>query len=257
MFSTLTKSLATFLATSILLGLCVLAGCQASGDTGQGAMEPSAAPRDANRTLYRGEAYPISMIKRPPQSVQELINRNHAVVIGTISAISDLKLELPYGKTEEDFQDPKYQGYVPRTEVTYYDITIEEVLLDDGNVRAHPRLRLSDAHNSERPQIGERFLFSLGQNPDLLSYGIVADWDVLTLDGDIRNFDGTSPGYAGVTDEASLVTAIRGAVPSYEFMPFNQWPDRFAANDGDSPATPAPPGGPGDGDSGPTGNTNN
>ena len=256
MFAILTKTAAAFPTITILLGLCILAGCQAGGGE-QREISPSAAPRDVKRTLDIEEGYLISMIKRPPQSVQELINRNHAVVIGTISAVSDLKLELPYGKTEEDFQDPKYQGFVPRIEVTYYDIAIEEALLDDGNVRAHPRLRLSGAHNSERPQVGERFLFSLGRNPDSLSYGIVADWDVLTLDGGVRNFDGTSPGYAGVSDEASLVAAIREAVPGYEFMPFSQWPDRFTANEEDNSATPAAPGGPGDGDAGPTGNTNN
>ena len=230
MFSTITKPLAAFLATAVLLALSILAGCQASGDNGQGETNPSAAPWDADRTLDIEEGYLISMIKRPPQSVQELINRNHAVVIGTIAAVSDLKLELPYGKTEEDFQDPKYQGYMPRSEVTYYDIAIEEALLDDGNVRAHPRLRLSGAHNSGRPQVGERFLFGLGRNPDSLSYGVVADWDVLTLEGGVRNFDGTRPGYAGVTDEDSLVAAVRAAVAGYEFVPFNQWPDRFTAN---------------------------
>ena len=230
MFAVLTKTAAAFPAIAMLLGLCILAGCQAAGSSGQGEISPSAAPRDVNRTLDSGEGYPIAMVKRAPRDVQELVNRNHAVVIGTISAISDLELELPYGKTEEDFQDPKYQGYVPRSEVTYYDIAIEEALLDDGNVRAYPRLRLSGAHNSGRPQVGERFLFCLGRNPDSLSYGVVADWDVLTLEGGVRNFDGTSPGYAGVTDEASLVAAVRASVPGYEFMPFNQWPDRFAAN---------------------------
>ena len=222
--------MAAFLAAAALLTISVLAGCQAADGGGQGGISPSAAPGDVKRTLDSGEGYPISMIKRAPLSVQELVNRNHAVVIGTISAVSNLILELPYGKTEEDFQDPKYQGYVPRTEVTYYDIAIEEALLDDGNVRAHPRLRLSGAHNSARPQVGERFLFSLGRNPDSLSYGVVADWDVLTLEGSVRNFDGTSPGYAGVTDEDSLVAAVRAAVAGYEFMPFSQWPDRFTAN---------------------------
>ena len=230
MFAVLAKTVAAFPAIAILLGLCVLAGCQAVGGGGEGEISPPAVLWDADRTLDSGEGYPISMVKRAPRDVQELVNRNHAVVIGTISAISDLEPELPYGKTEEDFQDPKYQGYVPRTEVTYYDIAIEEALLDDGNVRAHSRLRLSGAHNPGRPQVGERFLFCLGRNPDSLSYGVVADWDVLTLEGGVRNFDGTLPGYAGVTDEDSLVAAVRAAVAGYEFIPFNQWPDRFAAN---------------------------
>ena len=256
MFSIPTKSLVTFLAAVMLLTVLIIVGCQASDQNGQAEMNQSAAPWDADRTLHSGDGYPISMIKRPPQSVQEMVNRNHAIVIGTISAVSGPKEELPYGKTEEDFQDAKYQGYVPRDTVAYYDIAIEEVLMDDGNILAHPRLRLSGAHNPKRPQVGERFLFTLGQNPDSRSYGIVADWDVLTLDSGVRNFDGTSPGYTGVTDEASLVKAIREAVPLYEFMPFSQWPTRFAAveEDGDG-EEPTAPGGPGDDDVGPTGDT--
>lgn len=119
--------------------------------------------------------------------------------------------------------------------MAYYDIAIEEVLLDDGNVRSHPRLRLepNPPHNPSPtlPQIGERFLFALGRNPDSLSYGVATDWtdwQVLTLDGGgIRNYDGTSPGYVGVTDEASLVESIRAAVPNYDFLPVSQWPSRF------------------------------
>ena len=128
--------------------------------------------------------------------------------------------------------------------------------MDDGNIRAHPSLRLDGVDNSILPRVGERFLFSLGRNPDSLSYGIAADWMVLPLDGgDIRNFDGASPRYAGVTDEASLVKAVKAAAADYDFLPPNQWPYRVAANEGDNPATPAPPGGPGNGDPAPVGNT--
>ncbi len=256
MFPTLTRSMTTFLATAVLLVFGVLAGCQASGATGQGESDPPPA-QEANRTLYIGEGVSVASLFREPRNVQDLVNRSHAIVIGTISAISDLTRELPYGTTSEDFQGEMYQGYEFSTEVTYYDIAIEEVLLDDGNVRAYPRLRLDGAHNPAYPQIGERFLFALGRNPDSLSYGIAANWDVLPLDGgDIRNFDGTSPGYVGVTDEASLVKAIREAVPYYDFLPVNQWPSRFAAIEGDGDGEePAAPGGSGGDDVGPTGDT--
>lgn len=255
MFSIPNRSVTAFLAATVFLALSVLAGCTVSGTTGQSELKPPA--QATNRTLYIGEGISVATIFREPQNVQDLVNRSHAVVIGTISTISGPKKELPYGTTEEDFQDEKYQGYNPYDSVVYYDIAIEEILLDDGNVRAHPRLRLDGPHNPAYPQIGERFLFVLGRNPDSLSYGIAADWDVLTLDGDIRNFDGTSPGYVGVTDEASLVKAIKDVVPNHDFLPPNQWPSRFRANEGDDAETAPAPGGPGGDDAAPTGNANN
>ena len=149
---------------------------------------------------------------------------------------------------------------MPRREVVYYDINLEDVFLDDGNLVANPRLRLFGRHSNLRPQVGERFLFALGANPDGKSYGVAGDWCLIPLDGGaIRNFDGESPGYAGVTDETSLKSAVKKAVPNRVYLPLNQWPiqEKWLANE-DAPAeTPQPPGGPDDGDGGPTGNTNN
>ena len=254
MFSMLTRSIPVFLATTVFLALGILAGCQASNPTGEG----GAGMEQDSPQVVRVHEFPVASLFREPQNVQDLVDRSRAIVIGSVSAISDLKRELPYGATEDDFQGAMYQGYDPRIEVTYYDIAIEEVLLDDGNVRAHPRLRLDGAHNSAQSQIGERFLFTLGRNPDSLSYGIAADWMVLPLDGgDIRNFDGTSPGYVGVTDEASLVKAIKDAVPNHDFLPPNQWPSRSRANEGDDAETAPAPGGPGGDDAGSVGNANN
>ena len=254
MFSDFNKLIA-FLVIAALLALGVLAGCQVAGPTEQsGSDHPPAENQESNGTLVIGEGVSIASIFREPQTVQDFVNRSHAVVIGAIAAISDPVQELPYGTTAADY--PPMALPLMYLEATYYNIAIEEVLLDDGNIRAHPSLRLDGADNSILPRVGERFLFSLGRNPDSLSYGIAAAWMVLPLDGgDIRNFDGVSPGYAGVTDEASLVQAVKAAAAHYDFLPPNQWPYRFAANEGDSPATPAPPGGPGNGPAAPVGNT--
>ena len=254
MFSDFNKLIGV-LVFAALLALGVLAGCQVSGPTEpSGSDHPPAENPGANGTLVIGEGVSIASIFREPQTVQDFVNRSHAVVIGTIAAISDPVQELPYGTTAADY--PPMALPLLYLEATYYSIAIEEVLLDDGNIRAHPSLRLDGADNSILPRVGERFLFSLGRNPDSLSYGIAAAWMVLPLDGgDIRNFDGVSPGYAGVTDEASLVQAVKAAAAHYDFLPPNQWPYRFAANEGDSPATPAPPGGPGGGEAAPVGNT--
>ena len=170
---------------------------------------------------------PLSSIFRPARDVQDLVNRSHAAVIGTISAVSEPQVEIPYDITEEEFAErfaDLEEGLRPTIEVVYFDIAIEEVLLDDGNVRAYPRLSMEP--HPPLPRLGGRYLFVLGRNPDSLSYGIGDfSWMVLTMGDDgIRNLDGSAPGYAGVDDEASLVAAVRGAVANYDFLPPSQWP---------------------------------
>lgn len=271
MFSALAKPLAAYLALTLLAVFGLLAGCQGSDLTEEAAhsrtpavqvanqdrevaSNPTPFHQDADETTLHIHESLIEDRTLPPQSVQDLVNRSHAVVIGSISAISEVRGELPYGTTEEDFQVEMYQGFQPHMDVAYYDIAIEEVLLDDGNIRAHPRLRLEP--DPVLPRRGQRYLFTLGRNPDSKSYGIAAHWMILTLgDGGFRNLDGSRPGYLSVANEASLIQAIKEAVPNHDFLPVNQWPDRFAANEGDIPATPAPPGGPGGGEAAPVGNT--
>ena len=261
MFSDLAKSFPIHLATGFLLALAILAGCQASDPVEQAGLNQMAGNQEADRMPVNIHASSIQQWTLPPRDVQDLVNRSHAIVIGTISAISDPVNELPYFTTEADFEH-RPPGQLPYLEVAYYDITIEEVLLDDGNVRAHPRLRLEPNFSDQDPswtlpEMGKRYLFTMGRNPDSLSYGVSANWMTLTLDGDsIRYIDGTSPGYVGVTNEASLVKAIREAVPNHDFLPVGQWPDRFAAIEGDGDGEePAAPGGSGGDDVGPTGDT--
>ena len=271
MFSALAKPLAAYLAMTLLAVVGLLAGCQGADLTGEAApgrtpavqaanqdREPDSSPtpvqQDADETTLHIHESLVEDRTLPPQSVQDLVNRSHAVVIGSISAISEVRGELPYGTTAEDFQGEMYQGFQPHMEVAYYEIAIEEVLLDDGNIRSNPRLRLEP--DPVLPQMGQRYLFTLGRNPDSKSYGIAANWMILTLgDGGFRNLDGSRAGYLSVANEASLIQAIKEAVPNHDFLPVNRWPDRFAANEGDSPATPAPPGGPGGGPAAPVGNT--
>ena len=254
MFSVFTKGPAAYRAIGVLLALCVLVGCQGADHTGEGEVNPAAVNPDDGLMQVSVHKSSIQDYRLPPQSVQDLVNRSQAIVIGVISAISEVKREIPYDITEQEFAK-KFadvpEELRPYVEVAYYDIAIEEVLLDDGNVRAHPRLRLEP--HSPLPRIGQRYLFTMGRNPDSLSYGVAADWMTLTLgDSDIRNLDGSSPGYAGVTNEASLTAAIREAVPHYDFLRVNQWPSRFEVNEGEDAETAPPPGGPGGDDSGVT-----
>ena len=261
MFSALAKSMTAFLAAAALLTITILAGCQASGDTGETGLNSAMDSGESEiMRVVTTERVPLSSIFPPARDIQDLVNRGHAVVIGTISAISEPKREIGYNITQEEFDKLSAdlpEELRPYVEAIYYDIAIEEVLLDDGNVRAHPKLRILEP-SPVNPQLNHRYLITLGRNPDSLSYGIGGDWMMLTMGDDgIRSLDGSVPGYAGVTDETSLVAAIRGAVDNYDFLPPSQWPTWWDANDGDSVATPAAPGGPGDGDAGPTGNTNN
>ena len=220
--------MAAFPAIAILLALCVLAGCRADGGGGQDGLEPTRDGGDGEvmRVVDTG-GIPLSFIFPPARDVQDLVNRSHAVVIGAISAVSEPRIEIPYDITEEEFAErfaDLEEELRPTIEVVYFDIAIEEVLLDDGNVRAHPRLGMEPY--PPLPRVGGRYLFALGRNPDSLSYGISGfSWMVLTMDDDgVRNLDGTVPGYVGVTDEASLVAAVRGAVANYDFLPPGQWP---------------------------------
>ncbi len=51
-----------------------------------------------------GGLHPALLPNQLPQhGAQGLVNRSHAIVIGTVSAISDTVGELPYFATEDDF----------------------------------------------------------------------------------------------------------------------------------------------------------
>lgn len=269
-----TKKLGAIKALPLIL-LCivivaVMAGCQSQEPEPTLTQEQArVAPENAHSNSIpiisvSGISAPASLVQDytlPPQSVQDFVNRSRAIVIGTVTAISEPVVERPY-----NFNPAEYEGVPesewPSIEVAYWTIDVEQVLLDDGNIEANPKLRMepNPPHRGDKPlpRLNERYLFSLGRNPDSLSYGISADWMVLSLDGDdILDLAGNEPGYVGVTDELSLVEGIRKAVPNHDFLPVGEWPDKFAVNelDEDEQTTPSGPGGPDDGESGPTGNT--
>ena len=139
-------------------------------------------------------------------------------------------VERPYDFDPADYAELPESEW-PSIEVAYWSIDIEEVLLHDGHIEANPKLRLepNPPHRPDNPlpEMNARYLFTLGRNPDSLSYGITADWMILPLDGGrIRNLDGNVPFYGGDADEDSLVEAIREAVLDYEYLPPGKWPGR-------------------------------
>ena len=166
----------------------------------------------------------------PPRSIQDLANRSQAIVIGTVADISEPVVERPYDFDPADYAELPESEW-PSIEVAYWTIDIEEVLLDDGNIEANPKLRMepNPTHRTDNPlpELNARYLFTLGRNPDSKSYGISADWMILPLDGGrIRNLDGNVPLYGRDADEDSLVEAIREAVLNYEYLPPGRWPSR-------------------------------
>ncbi len=256
-------SFSILIVSAVAFASLLLVGCQET--SGGQPTEPVAETRQTplpifGRTLSSSKGTPLSGYLVAPQSIQDLINRYDVVFTGTIAAVGEPVDEKAYDWTPEDDARAQSRGIPPlRFRMIYYEIELGEVFLDDGNLRAYPRLRLSGDHSPIRPQVGERFLFALGANPDGKSYGVNADWNLIHLDGGpIRNFDGKGTGYAGVTNEASLKSAVQAAVPNRVHLPRDQWPvqSKWLADENAPAETPQPPGGDGPGDRGPVGNAN-
>ena len=212
------KRLLLLLPAPALLALALaLAACQApQQDTNSGANSGAETTGSASSL--------VEQFKAAPADTQEFVNRSHAVIIGSISSVSEPADEPPYNA--EDFAHlPESER--PTIEATYYGIEIEEVLLDDGNIRDNARLRFTPPYPAH-PQPNDRYIFALGRNPDNLSYGISATWNMLALDGDpITDLNGNTPDYGAAT-EPDLLEAIREAVKAYEFKPMIEWPERAA-----------------------------
>ena len=186
---------------------------------------PAARSIHGNPTTSMGS--PISAIYLPLQSIPDLVNRVDAVITGTISAIGNTAREGPYNDSQGVNQLTQAGYPAPVITVTYYTITVDEILLDDGNIASNPILRLGGPHSRSLPQVGETFLFALDVNPDRKSYGIIENWNLIPLDGGpIQNFDGTEPGYPGVTNEQSLISAIQNAVTTRSPSQPPEWPKR-------------------------------
>ena len=169
-------------------------------------------------------------IFKAPSDIQQLVNRSDAVVVATVSSISDTK-SIVFGEPS-DAAALVAQGWPePRVEETHYELLVEQVLLDDGSIgglKNNPKLALSGTHGPQSPQKGERIMFALLARPDPGLYSLVANWSLIPLDGGpIRNFDGKDPGYAGVMDEASLKYAVIEAANNHAKSPPSEWPTLF------------------------------
>ena len=176
--------------------------------------------------------------KAPPQNVQDFVNRSKAIVIGTVTAISEPVVERPYNFDPAVFAGIPESDW-PSIEVAYWNINIEEVLLNDDNIEANPKLRMepNPLHRPDKPhpELNGRYLFTLGRNPDSLSYGITADWMILDLtEAAIKDIDGKTPAFIDGAQEAALVNRIREAAGNHDYLPPGQWPSRFDSDPADA-----------------------
>jgi len=133
-----------------------------------------------------------------PRNLDDLIVPANLVVIGTFGQKTAETWELPYDwrRIERTVApDDVADFYWPQT---YYDFTVEEVLVDHldeprsagtvlklryGEHETGGRIRVGAA-----PRPGERQLLFLGLNPDGASYGLVSLWHALLIDGGVVEF---------------------------------------------------------------------
>ena len=208
-----------------VLTFFVITGC-AQGAVSDGSIVRSESPPEPVGSVRGGLTHGASIF-RAPGTVQEMVNRSDAVMIATVLSVSDTK-SVVVG-APEDAAALVARGYPePRVQETHYELSVEEVLLDDGSLAAmkdNPKIVLAGTHNLQSPQIGERMLLSVLAMPGSGRYAPAANWSLIPLDGGaIRNFDGTDPSYAGVTDEESLKSAVTTAADNHEKLPPSAWP---------------------------------
>lgn len=130
-----------------------------------------------------------------PSSMAEFLSKADAIVIGTVGKSFREVMEGPYNA--DSYQDPRD---VPSPELpfTYYEVQIEEIILNDGTiivdkplslrVSSHPGSLEAEKGEWEMPHPGERYLFVMRRNPDGQSYGTNGGWGMLHIDEPVIRF---------------------------------------------------------------------
>ena len=102
MFVVKFRTIATvLLATLALSALALSAGCQPEAPEQQVNVQPPVT--GIGKTLNSSTGYPMANVKEAPTDVQDSVDRSHAVVTGTIAAVSSPADELPFNKTADDY----------------------------------------------------------------------------------------------------------------------------------------------------------
>lgn len=152
-----------------------------------------------------------------PDSIQGLVNMNaiDAVAIGFVTRLDKEVVEGPYDKKDSD---PPVRGF----RYSYYEIKIDELLLDDGIITDNPYIKLKghtddgiDFRRITLPEPGNRFVFFLDRNPDDLSYSLLGPWAMIKTDtGTVKQFGGThpEPRFAPGLSSDDFVAVVRSSI---------------------------------------------
>jgi hypothetical protein len=153
----------------------------------------------------------------PTGGVQEFINHADAIVIATIGAKISDGLEGPY--SDNGSQLSEYQVPFIR-----YELIIEDVLVDDNNVRSNNVLRIARISEQNRPRVGEQLFLILGVNPDGKSYGVSGDFAVLHVDGPVVvDYAGNVPSYARDVSPEAFRALVVEAIENRVKKPYSRW----------------------------------
>ena len=131
------KTIAAILVTVALLMIGVACGGDEAGpQTGglselapEGGVPATEEPREEPGDPSSEQVFSGGMVPRP-DSVESLVAQSHIIVLGTISSVRD---EIRFGAYGED-GNPTSGGEEPGTPYTDYEVRVESVLKDDGDV---------------------------------------------------------------------------------------------------------------------------
>lgn len=166
---------------------------------------------------------------REPASIQELVNRADAIVVGTIGPVRRTEMVGPSGDLS------KYPAGVPLPlkPFTDYQINIQEVILDDGFIRAEPTLVIPGV--PERyGHIGflmalsptDSYLFVLIHEPRSQKHAMVSRHGVINLSGPsiaLAGRDLTRPDFANGMAPSDFLEAVKAALPTRKHSPPSEW----------------------------------
>lgn len=174
----------------------------------------------AGRTLRGSGSGPSP----PTGGIQEFVDHSDAIVVATIGQLISDRREGPYD--DED----GVQSDVPEFALPFirYELLIEDILVDDGNVGDNAVLRLSAVSEANRPVPGEKLLLVLGVNPDGQSYGLLGDFAAIQMGGqEVQDYSGNQLDYSRGTAPADFVRLVNTAVENRVKKRYSRWGRTF------------------------------
>jgi len=174
----------------------------------------------------------------PPKSIQDLVNRADAIVIGTVGGPIGEGENQPYSPelAKRDIPQPRSFPFID------YEILIDEVLLDDGLIESTPVLRVAarpdtgfNLYGTMRvPSVGGRYLFTLRANSDKRAYGVVYPWSLISVDGAtvaLLDRERSAPNFTDKIEVPDFVEAVKAAVLNWRKTDWPNGPLNFVTSE--------------------------